>query len=146
MKKLASSSRCATDPISIAAADMPRSPIDQGRNTKQDLAHAFGKRERDAGVIAQAQKITKSDQSGLLNAQARRYDEYKMPDGLRQAFQCERRAEPDRVLQPTQRQPGLDGTGHEAGQLPADRGEQRGAASQQLMQSGVQGDGLVAQA
>src|SRR5665213_1641237 len=134
MKNLASSSRCANDPISIAAADMPRTPIDKCWNTKHDLAHAFGKRERDAGVIPQAQKITKSDQSGLLNAQARRYDEDKMPDRLRQAFQCERRAESDRVLQPTQRQPSLDGAGHEAGQLPADCGEQRRGASQQLMQ------------
>src|SRR5580692_11094585 len=122
MKNRATSSRCAADPISIAAADMPRSPIDKGRYTKQDLAHALGKRERDAGVITQAQKITKSDQSGLLNAQARRYHEYKMPDRLRQAFQRERRTEPDRMLQPTQRQPRFDGAGHESRQLPADRG------------------------
>src|SRR5580658_1536617 len=134
MKNRASSSRCADDPISIAAADMPRSPIDKGRNTKQDLAHALGKRERDAGVIPQAQKITKSDESGLLNAQARRYDEYKMADGLGEAFQGERRADADRVLQPTQRQPRLDGAGRETGQLPADGGEQRAGASQQLMQ------------
>src|ERR1700728_4703358 len=132
MKNRASSSRCASDPISSAAADMPRSPINQGWNTKQDLAHALGKRERDAGVSPQAQKITKSDQSGLLNAQARRYDEYKMPDGLRQALQCQRRAEPYRVLQPAQRQPGLDGAGHEARQLPADGGEQRRGAPQQI--------------